>query len=119
MKKLRVVKIDKEASVITFDNGSFLSSNHDRECCEYHELWLGDITLDDFDGLLFDISNETLFTRIENYGIALNPINGFPIRIPGYGYNNGYYSDKLDLIIYNSDESQYRRYDITECQVIS
>lgn len=112
MNKLKVVKIDEE--FIEFDNGLTLSSDHERECCEGHYLSMEDLTLEDFEGLEFDLSNDNFFERIEDYGIALKPIIGFPVRIPGYGYNNGYYSS--DLILTLSDG---RVYDITECQVIS
>ena len=29
----------------------------------------------------------------------LLPVNGHPISIPGYGYNNGYYSANLTLVL--------------------
>ena len=115
MKNLKVVKIDSDS--LKFDNGMILYSNHDQEYCEHHYLSLEDLTLEDFDGLEFDLTNDDFFERIEDYGIALKPINGFPVRIPGYGLNNGYYSSNLDLIISNTDgKGTYKEYDISECQ---
>ncbi len=116
MKNLKVVKIDSDS--IEFDNGVQLYSNHDQDCCEHHYLSLDDLTLDDFAGLEFDLTNDDFFERIEDYGIALKPINGFPVRIPGYGSNNGYYSSNLDLII--TDNNGFTKtFDISECQVVS
>jgi hypothetical protein len=47
----------------------------------------------------------------------LNPIKGHPVRIPGYGSNNGYYSSNLDLVL--SDGKRFEKYyDISECQEI-
>ncbi len=115
MNNLKVVKIDKES--ITFDNGVILYSDHEQDCCENHYLSLADLTIEDFDGLIFDLSNDNFFERIEGYGIALLPINGHPVRIPGYGYNNGYYTENLSLVL--SGEDFTRKYDITECQDIN
>lgn len=116
MKNLKVVKIDSDS--LEFDNGVTLYSDHDQECCESHYLSLSDLTLDDFENLEFDLTNDNFFERIEDYGIALKPINGFPIKIPGYGANNGYYSSNLDLIITNNKDFT-KTYDISECQDVS
>ena len=116
MKKLKVVKIDSDS--IEFDNGVQLYSNHDQNCCEHHYLSLDDLTLEDFAGLEFDLTNDDFFERIEDYGIALKPISGFPVRIPGYGSNNGYYSSNLDLII-TDNKGFTKTFDISECQVVS
>lgn len=113
MKNLKVVKIDSDS--LEFENGVKLYSNHDQDCCEHHYLSLTDLTLADFEGLEFDLTNDRFFERIEYYGIALKPIKGFPVRIPGYGSNNGYYSSNLYLII-TDNEKFTKTYDITECQ---
>ena len=115
MEKVKVVKFNEDT--ITFENGITLYSNHEQDCCENHYLSLSDLTTDDFEGLEFDLSSEDFFERIEGYGIALKPINGHPVRIPGYGSNNGYYSSNLDLILANGNEV-LKRFDITECQAI-
>lgn len=115
MKNLKVVSIDDES--IEFENGIELSSNHDTDCCESHYLSLEDLSMEDFEGLEFDLSNDNFFQRIEDYGIVLIPVNGHSICIPGYGYNNGYYSADLELIL--TDHKNFNKYyDITECQVI-
>lgn len=115
MKNLKVVKIDSES--LEFDNGMKLLSYHDQDCCEEHYLSFSDLSLNDFDGLEFDLSNDDFFERIEEYGIALKPKVGFPVRIAGYASNNGYYSSNLELIITNNDgQGIFKKYDISECQ---
>ena len=114
MNKLKVVSISDES--LTFENGVTLYSAHESDCCEAHYLSLADLTIADFDGLEFDLSNDDFFERIEDYGIALKPLNGHPVRIPGYGFNNGYYSSQLELIL--KGEGFEKVYDISDCQVI-
>jgi len=115
MDKVKVTKIARDS--LTFNNGVRLYSNHDSDCWERHYLSLEDLSMQDFDGLEFDISGEDFFERLDGYGIALKPINGHPVRIPGYGYNNGYYSEQLDLILTNGKGFQ-KVFDVSECQVI-
>jgi hypothetical protein len=115
MNRLKVVKIDQDK--IVFDNGVYLYSYHSQDCCESHELYFRDLTLDEFNGLEFDLTNDNFFRRIPGYGIELVPIQGFSVRIAGYGSNNGYYSDQLDLVI--SDGKVFEKtFNITECQDI-
>lgn len=116
MKNCKVTKIDSES--ITFDNGIVLSSDHNQNCCESHYLGLEDVTMDDFEGLEFDLSVDDFFERIEGYGIALKPILGHPVRIPGYGFNNGYYSSDLTLTLTDGKDFN-KSFDITECQDIT
>ena len=116
MNKLKVVRIDSDS--IEFSNGLKLYSNHVQNCCEYHYLLLSDLTLSDFDGLEFDLTTDDFFERIESFGIALKPKNGHPVRIHGYGSNNGSYSSQLDLIL-TDGKGFTKTYDISECQVIS
>lgn len=113
MKKVTVVNVDSDS--IKFDNGVMLYSNHEQDCCESHYLSFDDLNIDDFDGLEFDLTNDNFFERIDGYGIALHPINGLPVRVPGYGSNNGYYSSNLDLVL-SDDKGFEKHYDITECQ---
>lgn len=112
MERLKVVKID---DALIFDDGTVLESYHDQDCCERHWLEFSDLTLSDFDGLEFDLTGEEFFTRIEDYGIAVNPVKGHPIRIPGYGSNNGWYSTNL-LLVVTRLSGEKKEYDITECQ---
>ena len=111
--KLKVTKIYRDH--IEFEDNFKLFSDHIPECCENHYLSFENLELRDFDGLEFDLSDGGFFNQIKDYGIELRPIKGFPIRIPGYASNNGYYSDNLSLCISNENVI-IKKYDITECQ---
>lgn len=103
---------------IIFEDGSELYSEHDRECCEHHYLDFEHIKLEDFDGLEFDLSGDEFFNMIPDYGIELDPIHGYSVKIPGYGSNNGYYSSELTLVLVDPNGRE-KRFDISDCQVIS
>lgn len=114
-KNLKIIKVQNDC--IYFDNGVRLYSYHEQDCCESHYLSMDDLTIEDFAGLQFDLTNYTFFNRIKDYGIELIPINGWSVKIPGYGSNNGYYSSDLDLII--TDDKDFKKtYNITDCQNI-
>lgn len=113
MNNLKVIHVDEES--ITFGNGVKLFSNHDSDCCEHHWLSFKDISINDFDGLVFDLSTDDFFKRIPDYGIELIPTKGHSIKVPGYASNNGYYSDNLSLVL-TDNKSFNKQYDITECQ---
>ncbi len=115
--KTKVVSVSSEG--IYFDNGIKLFSEHSDDCCETHELTFNDLTLSDFDGLEFDLSNDDFFNRIPDYGIELIPIKGWSVKIPGHGHNNGYYGTNIDLVLTYEDGKEFKRYDVTECQVIT
>ena len=116
---MKIVEIFKKEGedCLRFEDGSALSSFHQVDCCEGHYLDFSDLTLDDFNGLDFDLESDNFFERIEGYGIALLSTNGHPVRVPGYGYNNGWYSDKLELIL-ERPGMKVKVYDITDCQKI-
>lgn len=116
MKNLKVKSV--ESDCIEFENGVKLYSEHSQDCCESHYLSMSDLTIEDFEGLEFDLTNDDFFKRIEGYGIELISINGHLVKIPGYGSNNGYYSENLDLVLTNGADFK-REYNITECQVVT
>ena len=111
----KVVYVD--ADVLRFDDGSELSSSHESDCCESHYLSFADSKLFDFEGLDFNLSSPDFFEKVEGYGIRLLPTNGHPISVPGYGYNNGYYSHELMLVLERGGKST-ARFDVSECQVV-
>lgn len=113
----KVIEIDKSTQRLIFDDGSILYSEHQSDCCEWHEITLNDLELSDFEGLDFNLRSETLISRIEGYGIELNPMHGHSVKIPAHGSNNGYYSSNLDLII--ESNGVVIKYDISECQDIN
>lgn len=113
--KVKVTAIDEDC--LRFEDGTLLYSTHQQDCCEDHYLSFADLTIEDFEGLEFDLSNDNFFNRIDNYGIELVPVKGFSIKVPGYGSNNGYYSEELTLEL-SKDGKVIKTYDVSECQVI-
>lgn len=111
---VKVVYVDKD--VLRFDDGSELSSDHYQDCCENHYLDFSGESLQGFSGLDFDLSSSDFFEKVDGYGIRLLPVNGHPVSIPGYGYNNGYYSSNLELVLKKDNEST--KFDISDCQAI-
>lgn len=110
MAKVRSLDEDQ----INFDDGSTLYSEHEQDCCEMHYLSFKNLSLSDFEGLEFDLSVDDFFERVEDFGIRLKPFNGHPVSVPGYGYNNGYYSSNLALVLQKGQD--LRLWDITDCQ---
>jgi len=111
---VKVIKIDEAG--IRFENNISLHSAHDQDCCENHYLSFSDLTIEDFEGLKFNLGDDKFFKRIEGYGIELIPVHGHSVKIPGYGSNNGYYSDNLELLLAQTNKPS-RTFDVTECQV--
>lgn len=62
------------------------------------------------------MTEEKFFKRIDGYGIELVPVHGWPVKIPGYGSNNGYYSSNMSLVLNGIDFENF--YDISDCQDI-
>lgn len=108
----RVVKVDR---ALIFNDGHRLESKHRKSCCEQHYLSFRDLSLDDFEGLEFDLSGDTFFRRVPGYGIELLPVSGWGVKIPGYSNNNGYYSTNLTLVLRHPVRDTVK-WDITECQ---
>ena len=106
--------INVTSDFIEFDNGIKLESDHESYCCEHHWLAFDDLTLDEFNGLEFDLSGDDFFKKIIDYGIELIPIKGLSVKIAGHGSNNGYYSTNLRLVL--NGLNFHKEYDITECQ---
>ena len=114
---MKIKKIDKLSNEIVFENGWTLTSHHEQDCCEEHYLDFASIEFDEVKDLDFDLDNpEKIIEKVEGYGIRLKPKNGYPVAIPGYAINNGYYSSDLTLYLY--DEKGNIRYslDISDCQ---
>jgi hypothetical protein len=111
----KIVKI--ECDTVYFDTGERLYSDHDQCCCEHHYLEFDAIADQNWQGLDFDLSGDSFFERVEDFGIRLIPVNGHPLPVPGYGRNNGYYSSNLSLVL-RDEEGRERTFDVSECQEI-
>lgn len=112
----KIIKLEVEQ--ITFDDGSTIYSYHDQDCCESHYLDPSEIELNEVKDLEFDLTQplEQLIERVEGYGIRLKAKNNFPLPIPCYGYNNGYYGTNINLTLTTKDKTE--TVDISECQDI-
>lgn len=116
MNTVYVTRVSSEG--IVFSNGQMLYSEHYQDCCESHSLSFEHLSLADFEGMLFDLEGD-FFERVGGFGIRLVPVSGgHPVSIPGYGYNNGYYSDDLTLVISGGNLPE-KRFNVSECQSVS
>lgn len=110
--------VSVENDRVVFDDGRWLESNHEADCCEHH--WL-DFTEAAKDGALvgmrLDLAGE-FFRRVPEYGIELLSASPdrLPVRVPGYGRNNGYYGNQIDLVLRGREGMTLKRWDVTECQ---
>lgn len=110
----KVTFVDDEG--IHFDEGTKLYCAYNCSQNHYHYLDFSNLTLEDFSGLEFDLSSKNFLEKVKGYGIALNPLVGFPIRIPGYAsIDSGQYSDELEVVL--EGESFHKVVDITECRI--
>lgn len=112
--------INLSGDTIKFDDGHTIYTKHDQDCGEIHEIDTSGIDLSEVKDMEFDLSLpfDKLVEKVESYGIRLKSINSHPLNIPAYGYNNGYYSTDIDLIL-NKDGVTIWSVDISECQNIT
>lgn len=124
---VKILKIEgnEDESQVIFENGYTLYSQHDSDCCEWHYLdftMLKSYNIGTATGKeiniyeqKFDFSNGIPFERVKGIGVLLIDTEGNKYLINGYGYNNGYYSDEIELVLAKGILVKYR-YDVTECQ---
>lgn len=121
MKKLTIKSVTDES--IIFNDGSYLQSSHEQDCCEHHYLDFSNEDVKSLKELEFPVDENdhldaSCISEIEDYGIEIKPLNNHPLRIPGYGYNNGYYSSNL-LLEYRSKKHELLfSLDVSDCQII-
>jgi hypothetical protein len=114
--KAKIVKIHK--NYLEFDTGHTLHSFHEQDCCEIHYVDFDYMKLEDVQDLVFDISSSNFIEPVAKYGVRLAPTNNFPVSVPGYGENNGYYSTHLALILRDAEGKEIWNLNISECQSI-
>lgn len=120
MVKLKIVKI--KYSEIVFNNGYKLEYHHERDCCE--EVYADFSILETYNVStktgknisIYDIDFcENLKDLIEgkkDCGFNLISKIGEKFFVPCYNEQNGYYSDKLELILHKNNETE--KIDITD-----
>lgn len=117
---MKIKKINEEN--IIFDNGYKLEYYHKQDCCEWVYADFAvlksynvstktgkRIKIEDID---FCESLEELISGIENMGFNMISKIGEKFFVPCYNEQNGYYSDKLELILY--EEKIREKIDISE-----
>jgi len=111
------MNIFSSSKMVHFKKRIVLTSSHPQEYNEKHYLCFEDLKLKFFEKLEFTLEAH-FFDRVPGYGIFLKPINGHPIPVPGYGYNNGQ-SKLLNLKLKREDTGEELiKFNITECQNI-
>lgn len=124
-KTIKIKKISENE--IEFDDGSILTSSHERDCCEVHYLDFSNLSAYNIDTTTgktiniyereFDFSNGVSFKKVEGVGILLIDIYGSKYLVNGYGFNNGYYGTDITLV-YRRPEKKTLTYDVSKCQNI-
>ncbi len=97
---------------ITFDDGSYISYNHEQDCCEYNYA--------DFSVLDVMLGNEKDYVEFDSFEITTVDDGGFLITlylpdkrilrcqehkifIPCYSEQNGYYTTDIEIIYSDKD----------------
>lgn len=116
------------ATEVIFDDGSILTSEHRPDCCENHYIDFSNLALCNLDVVTgetiniyereFDFSNRINFGRVDGVGVLLYDTKGSKYLCNGYGYNNGYYSTDIDLVLKAPNGEVAYLYDVSECQDI-
>lgn len=88
----KIVEINDE---IKFDDGTVISYDHDRDCCEYN--YADFKQLDDI-GRNTDFDTSNLIFEEFDYGFRFGN-EGKMFYIPCYSIQNGYYSRCVDILL--------------------
>lgn len=108
---MKITKITDEK--IIFDNGCFLTYDHNQDCCEHNYADFSQLEDTGIEEEEFEF-NEKMFEFIDEEGFRLVAKSGNKYFIPCYSYQNGYYSSNV-AIIFDNGIGQYKVY--VECQL--
>lgn len=114
----KVVEIYQNALV--FDNRAHIwaddgadDGSEDWDCCF---LMLENLNINDFDGLLFDLSSDNFVELVPDYGIRLVAENGTKIDLPAWGGDKDFFQEK-DVILYLTKKCEIlKKWNISLCQ---
>lgn len=122
-KNLRVVAIASDGLYLAPSGYTFVARIDSEQAADpdgaSHYLWWGDHRLSDFEGMEFDITGDSFFRRIDGYGIELIAKDGRTVQVAGHGESRGDYSSEMSLCVYDFSGNVLKRYDITDCQIIT
>ena len=108
---MKIKEIDSEQ--ILFDNGDILTYRHIQDCCEIN---YADFKQIDDIALKTDFDKPLTFQRNE-CGFRFGNLPQKMFFVPCYSEQNGYYSNKIEVIYSDSENnSEYTIYDIN-CEV--
>lgn len=82
-------------SMILFDNGTAITYEHDKDCCEYNYADFEQLEEASHD---FNFSEDLIFESVENYGFRFGSIGTPMFFVPCYSEQNGYYSTDIDIL---------------------
>lgn len=88
---MRIVEVNEE--YIEFSNGKRITYYHDQDCCEHN--YADFEQLDDL-ARNYDFGDELCFEPIDGSGFSFGDVRRM-FFIPCYSYQNGYYSDSLEV----------------------
>jgi len=85
---------------ILFDNGSTITFDHAKDCCEYN---YADFTQLDELALDCEFNEETMqFEAVDRFGFRFGSKNSNMFFVPCYSEQNGYYSSDVDIFFDNN-----------------
>lgn len=79
---------------VIFDNGSSITFDHKRDCCENNYADFEQI--EDF-AREYEFDQDLRFEKVDNYGFRFGD-RGMMFFVPCYSEQNGYYASDLDII---------------------
>jgi hypothetical protein len=98
---MRIKEITRER--ITFDNGNYITYDHNRDCCERNYADFNYLQ-DEPCIMIYDFPEELEFELVNKYGFRFgNEYRKF--LVPCYSEQNGYYSSDID-IYYNTENGE-------------
>jgi len=98
------IPVDCDGGIL-FDNGYLLISHHDQDCCESVYADWGHLANEV--GIMEDDFSELKIEYKKN-GIVIRGRRGY--FLPCYNEQNGYYNDRLDLILYDTNQMEKPEY---------
>ena len=95
---MRIKEITNEK--ITFDNGNYITFDHDTDCCEWNYADFN--YLKDECGIMsFDFPENLEFEVVDGSGFRFGGARKF--FVPCYSDQNGYYSSDIDIYYYTEN----------------
>ena len=79
---------------ILFDNGSCITFDHMRDCCESN---FADFYQIENEAMETDFCEELIFEEVEGSGFRFGSKGTHMFFIPCYSHQNGYYSSHVDI----------------------